>query len=420
MFRKNKSRLIFLIILSVICVIGALIVFKAPNNAKENNSSNNETIIIEYPDFSVKSSFGSIIHNKTVTALERGNSYDFSVSDLEDYSVSVYVNKSKNTGFGFIVDNCLHSFFDLSDISSYFNIEKTSFGFTLSIQEDFSMIGLLRSFFIDNEVSIPDEYNYSLGINLPYFKIVVVPESGIPFNVLFSVNFLIERYITFFDLIPVSPNSYEPLEIEYKILRTSDASNIFESLNLDCFGFYDIKNDVYYRNSLDGIQSVVNNLYNDLELYGYRNYCVKLDYGNGFSETEFVSFGYKVYGTTFSSVQKSLKFSKFSDKSYPFILSSQYFDHDITLYYCDDKDITQVEFTYRTDYIESIGVYAWDTVYFTVCDGLEFDIRDLIDYFNISEYLDGVSSWLINDVEYPYQVTRFNGGNFTITAIYGD
>ena len=72
MLRKNKSRLIFLIILSVICVIGALIVFKAPNNAKENNSSNTETIITEYPDFSVKSSFGSIIHNKTVARYHYG------------------------------------------------------------------------------------------------------------------------------------------------------------------------------------------------------------------------------------------------------------------------------------------------------------------------------------------------------------
>ena len=110
----------------------------------------------------IKNSTFSISYNgQTISSGERVNygsgKTQFLVKNSEGFTVKVIPNVSND--FDFYVGELLHNFSEIEDLTSAFDIEITSDGFTLDSQENFKISKVLEKIYPGEEISFPEGFS---------------------------------------------------------------------------------------------------------------------------------------------------------------------------------------------------------------------------------------------------------------------
>ncbi len=142
-------------------------------------------------------------NNETISATESKLTFDVGSEqkiycnyiikpDDDSFSVSLSADTTKKNTFNYTVDGNSYSFKDNSDLSDYFELNKTNSYFTIKIPKDFSMENLLSSLYPDaEEIVIQNDVDYSNY----YFTLTVSNYNEsimyhIHFNVAYNYEFI--------------------------------------------------------------------------------------------------------------------------------------------------------------------------------------------------------------------------------------
>lgn len=215
-------------------------------------------------------------NNETISATESKLTFDVGSEqkiycnyiikpDDDSFSVSLSADTTKKNTFNYTVDGNSYSFKDNSDLSDYFELNKTNSYFTIKIPNDFSMENLLSSLYPNaEEIVLQDDVDYSKY----YFTLIVSNYNEsikyyIHFNVAFNYEFtftstVYENGADASNLVKFSKESIilskssKTASVSFELLNNCEFSNfeVTATINSDKLSGFDYKNGIALKKNV--------------------------------------------------------------------------------------------------------------------------------------------------------------------------